>query len=109
MHVIRETRCISCGVCGKSCPIGAILDDKGNPTKRIPPALWAKPVIDSHQCSACSLCVEICLRDCIAITHPTFKGDIRVFAALENEKDCVGCGRCETICPLCAITMKEVG
>ena len=73
---------------------------------RQPREKWRKPVIDQTVCSACSMCVDICGFSCIVITYPAFQGDLKVYAQLQDEKKCVGCGLCEKVCPLHAITMK---
>lgn len=106
IHTINPKRCVDCGVCANVCNKAAILNKKGEPAVKIPKAEWKKPVIDSKLCSACSICVSVCGKDCLKISMPQFKGDIDVFAYLENEKQCVGCGICESYCPLHAITMK---
>lgn len=105
-HVINQKRCVDCGVCGNVCNKEAILNAKGETAVKLPKAQWKKPVIDRTLCSACALCVSVCGRDALKISLPQFKGDIHVFALLENEKLCVGCGLCESYCPLHAITMK---
>lgn len=105
-HVINQKRCVDCGVCGNVCNKEAILNAKGETAVKLPKAQWEKPVIDRTLCSACALCVSVCGRDALKISLPQFKGDIHVFALLENEKLCVGCGLCESYCPLHAITMK---
>lgn len=105
-HTINPKRCVNCGVCANVCTRAAVLNDKGEVAVKIPKAEWKKPVIDSELCSACAICVSACGKDCLKISLPKFKGDIKVFAYLENEKQCVSCGLCEAFCPLHAITMK---
>lgn len=106
IHTINKKRCIDCGVCGNVCNKEAILNAKGEIAVKIPKAEWKKPVIDTKLCSACSMCVSVCGKDVLKISLPEFKGDIHVFAYMANEKQCVGCGLCESYCPLHAITMK---
>lgn len=108
MHRINEKRCVECGVCGRACRQGAILDPKGRPAKAVPRAQWKKPAIIKDKCSACSMCVWNCTKNALKISEPAYKGDIRVYAELFDSKKCVGCGICETVCPLHAIHM-EVG
>ena len=91
-HVVNDKRCIDCGVCGRSCP-----QDQ-----------WKKPMIEPAVCSACSMCVDGCRFGCLAISMPAFKGDIRVYADLVKPKACVGCGLCESLCPLSAIRMEVI-
>lgn len=112
LHKIDPRRCVECGVCGRACPKEAILDQDGSKSSKVPRTEWRKPVIDTARCSACSMCVQICRAQALRISFPAFKGDIRVFAQLADEKSCVGCGLCEQKCPLHAIKMrtaKEVG
>ncbi|WKY47653.1 4Fe-4S binding protein [Eubacteriaceae bacterium ES3] len=105
IHRINQIRCVDCGVCGKVCPKNAVSDQNNQILKKVAKQDWKKPLIQKNSCSACSMCVDICSFDCLAISKPQFTGDIDVFACLEDEKKCVGCGMCEDICPLQAITM----
>lgn len=105
-HRINEKRCVECGVCGRSCRQNAILDSEGNPAVEVPKNKWPKPVIIKEKCSACSMCVWNCTKDALKISEPSYQGDIRVYARLWDEKKCVGCGICESVCPLHAIHMK---
>lgn len=105
-HKINQKRCVDCGVCGRVCAKGAVINARGEKQARQPREKWRKPAIDQMLCSACSMCVDICGFSCIAITYPAFQGDLKVYARLQDEKKCVGCGLCETVCPLHAITMK---
>lgn len=108
-HHINPKRCLNCGVCGKLCAKGAILDEHGATTRKVPREEWTKPVIDPALCSACSICVDSCGKDCLAISLPQFQGDIHVHAYLEKPAACVGCGICAANCPMRAITMKAGG
>ena len=105
-HIINAKRCVECGVCGNVCNNAAVLNPKGEVAAKIPREEWKRPVIDTELCSACAICVSACGKDCLKISLPQFKGDIKVFAYLESEKKCVSCGLCESYCPLHAITMK---
>lgn len=105
-HTINEKRCVDCGVCGRLCPKSAISDSKGQTVKNLPRSEWKKPKVDISICSACQMCVQICRFNCISISKPTYTGDVAVYAILENPAKCVGCGMCERVCPLGAITMK---
>lgn len=105
-HKINPGRCVGCGVCANVCPKGAIQADNGTVAEKVPRERWKKPEIDVSLCSACSMCVDICTFSCLAISYPAFKGDLKVFAQMENEKKCVGCGLCASVCPLRAIVMK---
>lgn len=107
-HTINPKRCVECGVCGRVCPSAAVVDERGNPAQKVDKKMWKKPRIDSVLCSACSLCVNICRFDCLAISPPAFQGDYKVFSQLAMPEKCVGCALCKDICPLHAITMTEV-
>ena len=106
-HTILAQRCVECGVCGRVCPKGAVSNPAGEVMEREPKNQWPRPEIDTKQCSACSMCVDICGKDCLAISLPTRPGDLRVFAQLSQPDACVGCGMCAGICPLHAITMRK--
>lgn len=108
LHIINKKRCVDCGVCGKNCAKGAVLNQNGDTVAKVPKSEWKKPVVDPVLCSACSMCVDICKFDCLKISMPAFRGDIDVNAYLDNPKACVECGLCEKICPLHAIVLTEV-
>jgi formate hydrogenlyase subunit 6/NADH:ubiquinone oxidoreductase subunit I len=105
-HFVNPKRCIECGVCGKACPKDAIQDSAGNTVKRVPRTQWDKPYFDSRNCSACSICIEICRFKCIDLTRPQFKGDLKVYAYLKDPSKCVGCKMCAEECPLNVIAMR---
>ena len=104
-HAIDPDRCISCGLCGKLCTFGAIVDDRGMKTVKIPKDQWKKPQIDQALCAACSVCVENCPKDCLAISAPKYHGDITMIAQLSIPEDCIGCGICAERCPVGAISL----
>ncbi|MDN5353055.1 MAG: hypothetical protein PWQ12_1976 [Clostridiales bacterium] len=108
-HQINAKRCVSCGVCGKVCPAGAIHNDSGETATKQPRREWLKPAFKTEDCSACSICVDICHFDCITISTPAFKGDLNVYAQLAMPAKCVGCRLCEEACPLNVITMTAGG
>lgn len=105
-HVVIEDRCVECHVCGHFCPKGAISDSELNEIQKKNKNELSKPTFHTDKCSACQICVEICSFDCIEVSKPKFKGDIDVFAKLENSEKCVGCGLCELYCPIHVITME---
>lgn len=105
-HIINDKRCVECGVCGWICPVEAVIDSEGVKINKIPRKQWPKPVIDKELCTACAICVDICGKDALSITYPTFKGDLNVYAVLSNEKACVGCKLCSLHCPMEAIQME---
>ena len=65
-----------------------------------------KPWIDETTCAGCSVCVENCPMDCLAIEAPKFHGDIHTIAYLIEGSNCIGCGICAKVCPIRAITIK---
>lgn len=67
-----------------------------------------RPWIDATTCAGCSVCVENCPMDCLAIEDPKYHGDITTIAYLKEEDTCIGCGICAKVCPIRAITMKGV-
>ncbi|MDO5440968.1 MAG: iron-containing alcohol dehydrogenase [Bacillota bacterium] len=68
-----------------------------------------KPYIDSIKCAGCSVCIENCPMDCLALTGPAYHGDIHTYAYLKEEAKCIGCGICAKHCPIDVITMCKPG
>ena len=66
-----------------------------------------KPVINVDTCAGCSVCVENCPMNSLAISEPKYRGDIRTIAYLKTEETCIGCGICAKVCPIQAIEVKE--
>lgn len=66
-----------------------------------------KPQIDAQACAGCSVCVESCPMDALAIEGPKFRGDIHTAAQLTAVERCIGCGICADSCPIRAISMTE--
>ncbi|UCG58817.1 MAG: 4Fe-4S dicluster domain-containing protein [Phycisphaerales bacterium] len=56
-----------------------------------------KIVIDIERCKGCSLCVEVCPKDCITISAESNK--IGYFPAKTANVDCTGCAMCAIVCP----------
>ena len=106
LHSINEKRCVECGVCGRVCQKGAVMDNNGKLCSPVKRSEWPKPVIKSELCSACGICVYDCTPKALRIAMPTIKGDIHVSAELFEPRRCVGCGICESHCPMEAIKME---
>jgi ferredoxin len=94
-------------VCGYVCNKSSILDEQGELCQKLPRSEWPKPQVDEVKCSACGMCVQVCGKNALRISLPKFSGDLKVYAYLAEEKNCVGCRMCEAICPLHAILMKQ--
>ncbi len=109
MHYIKTERCIDCGVCGRVCAKGAVIDRTGRIAGKLPRKEWPRPNIVKELCSACSMCVDICGKNALAVSMPKHKGDLQVYAFLADEKACVGCWMCAAECPMNAIIMEVAG
>jgi Pyruvate/2-oxoacid:ferredoxin oxidoreductase delta subunit len=103
--VVDENACVRCGLCGRLCPKGAVLDAQGNPTERIPKDQWMRPVFD-ESCVGCSLCVVNCPKHCLEIGQPAHWGDTFTRAELVRPQDCIGCGLCVGACPIDAVKLE---
>lgn len=67
------------------------------------------PYIDVIDCAGCGICIESCPKDCLVLTKPKYRGDIRTVAQQSDKDACIGCGICAKICPIEAITMVKPG
>ena len=54
-----------------------------------------RPIINTDECSACGICIDICPQDVLEI--------VRDAATVVNEDDCIGCGECMEECPMGSI------
>lgn len=55
-----------------------------------------------ERCKGCSICANFCVKNVLSLDK---LGKVYVV----NEEDCIGCGRCEDLCPDFAIfVFKEV-
>ncbi len=68
-----------------------------------------KPYIDATTCAGCSVCIENCPMDCLALSRPTYHGDIHTYAYIKEDANCIGCGICAKVCPIDVITMCQPG
>ena len=73
------------------------------------------PVIITDKCTSCGACVKACPRDIIEM-RPLNKRDLKIFVGCLNEDKggiakkacnvaCIGCSKCEDICPKDAVVM----
>ena len=58
--------------------------------------------IDESGCRACSLCVEICPVDVLAMD------DARELARVQRQDDCIGCTSCVYLCPSRCIEVTDI-
>jgi electron transport complex protein RnfB len=72
-------------------------------------------VISTDKCTSCGACVKACPRDIIEM-RPRNKRDLKIFVGCLNEDKggiakkacnvaCIGCSKCEDICPKDAVVM----
>ena len=96
--------CLGDGDCVIACKFEAMyMDDTG------------LPVIITDKCTSCGACVVACPRDIIEM-RPKNKRDLKIFVSCMNEDKggiakracevaCIGCSKCDDVCPKDAITM----
>ncbi len=108
-HYIDPEKCIRCGLCGKLCAQGAVLDENGVPAVRMAKSEWKKPVVNKAACAGCSVCVQNCPKNCLELSAPKCHGDIRTVAELVRPDDCIDCGKCAAACPIHAIKYAKPG
>lgn len=63
--------------------------------------------VDEHYCKGCSLCVDVCPRDCIALDPDRITDKGYHPAILTDESLCTGCTNCALMCPEVAITVER--
>lgn len=68
-----------------------------------------KPYIDAISCVGCSLCIENCPVDCLALSEPKYHGDTHTYAYAKYPQKCISCGICAKHCPIDVITMCKPG
>ena len=107
-HEINAGQCIECGVCGKVCAQGAILDGCGVATVFEKRTQWPKPSFEHKKCMSCTICVDACPVSCIGMSAPqNGKKGQHEFPFLKNDKACIGCGFCSSECPVEAVAMRR--
>lgn len=102
---VDQDLCVSCGLCGAICEKAAVIDDKGNIAKFVPPDEWKKALVNPYECTGCMICVEVCPEYALAMSKKRSHDDPFTFAFLAEEDKCMGCGMCAERCPVDAIKM----
>jgi len=97
-YQINARRCVDCGVCGRVCPVGAVYAPDGKVVARLPRRRWPKAHVRQEKCSGCSLCVDACTRNCLALVLPEGQ-KIGAVAVLVDAQACTGCAQCVVCCP----------
>ena len=77
--------------------------------KQTPVKVKDKPYIDAVTCAGCSVCIENCPMDCLALSRPAYHGDIHTYAYMQDNAKCISCGICAKVCPINVITMCQPG
>ncbi len=99
--------CLGGGDCELACQFDAI---KINPQTQL-------PEVDEDKCTACGNCVRVCPKNLIELHNKGLKNR-RVYVACHNSDKgavakkacsvaCIGCRKCEKICPFGAITVEN--
>ncbi len=106
LHHIDPALCIDCGVCGIHCPVEAIIDPLGDIVKKIKPLQIPKAKVDPDTFTACEFCVDICPFGPNSLWP---RADLHQFfkIAVVDEKKCVSCKLCETVCIKGSITIER--
>ena len=97
--------CLGDGDCVIACKFDAMYMDE----------ITGLPVVITDKCTSCGACVESCPRDILEM-RPKNKRDLKIFVSCMNEDKggiakracevaCIGCSKCDDICPKDAITM----
>ncbi|MCK3684118.1 4Fe-4S binding protein [Maribellus sp. YY47] len=61
-------------------------------------------VVDKEACKGCSVCVEACPHDVLAL-HLEVNSKGYHYSYMQNPEACVGCANCGVVCPDTCITV----
>jgi RnfABCDGE-type electron transport complex B subunit len=99
--------CLGCGDCVKACQFDAI---HMNPETGL-------PEVDADKCTACGACVKACPRMIIELRNKGRNGRRMVVLCVNKDKGpvtrkacevgCIGCSKCQKVCPFEAITIAN--
>ena len=67
----------------------------------------AKVIFNHQTCKGCGLCVSVCPKHIIALSHEELNEKGYAPAECTDEAACIVCGFCATICPDMAIEIIE--
>ncbi len=99
-----EVGCMGLGSCTEACKYGAITVDKDK----------GVAIVDYEHCTSCGACLSACPKKLIS----RIPADAAVYVACSNfcrgkevmsvcENGCIGCGKCERLCPSGAIKLSN--
>lgn len=99
--------CLGGGDCVDACAFGAIAI---NPKTML-------PEVDETKCTACGACVKACPKNVIELRNKGAKGRRVYVSCINKDKGavakkacsaaCIGCRKCERVCPFGAITVEN--
>ena len=67
----------------------------------------ARIIVDEKVCKGCSMCINACPKNIIALAKERLNAKGYHPAELIDEAACVGCAACATMCPDTAITVER--
>ena len=67
----------------------------------------ARIIVDEKVCKGCSMCINACPKNIIALSKDSLNAKGYHPAELIDEAACVGCAACATMCPDTAITVER--
>lgn len=97
-HCIDSARCNGCGVCLKSCPVGAVSGEK----KKL-------HAIDGRLCMECSVCGIVCPTEAVLDSEGRYVPKLARGARPRPVTElwaCTGCRVCVDRCPVSALFME---
>ena len=62
-------------------------------------------VVNTNRCKGCSLCIEACPKDVIALAAKKVNVSGYPYIEAVNPDDCIGCASCAIVCPDGCITV----